>query len=71
MPRKGVNLGRYGVLLRQHDPERFERMRLVLGYYDLPENAHLRRPPPLRTAMVNNLQTLFFTRDVDAYYAWV
>jgi hypothetical protein len=68
MPRKGDGVGRYGVLLRERDPARFERMRLVLGYYDQPENSHLPRPPPVGRVAVNNLQTLFFTRDVDPYY---
>ncbi|GBF94519.1 hypothetical protein Rsub_07053 [Raphidocelis subcapitata] len=68
MPGRGAEGGRYGVLLRERDPELFERMRLVLGYYEQPENAHLPRPAAPRTAHVNNLQTLFFTRDIDPYY---
>ncbi len=67
-PRPTTPRGRYGVLLRERDRARFERMRLVLGFYDQPENAGLKRPPPVEAVSVNNLQTLFFTRDVDPYY---
>lgn len=68
MPRKGEGIGRYGMLLRERDEARFERMRLILGFYDQPENVHLPRPPPVKSVMINNLQTLFFTGDVDSYY---
>jgi hypothetical protein len=71
MPGRGEEGGRYGVVLRERDPALFERMRLVLGYYDQPENTHLPRPAAPSTAHVNNLQTLFFTRDIDPYYKWV
>ena len=68
LPRKGTGYGRHGVRLRARDAARFERMRLVLGYYDLPENAGLPKPPPPSTATISNLQALFFTDDVDSYY---
>lgn len=28
---------RYGPVLRERDPQAFEQMRLVVGYYDLPQ----------------------------------
>jgi hypothetical protein len=59
---------RYGPELRDRDPAAFERMRLVLGYYDLPKNAHKARPPPPSHVTINNIQSLQFTRDVDPYY---
>jgi hypothetical protein len=43
-------------------------MRLVLGYYDLPKNAHKPRPPSPSHVVINNIQSLQFTRDVDPYY---
>lgn len=59
---------RYGPELRERDPAAFERMRLLLGYYDLPANAGQPRPPPPSHAVINNLQALRFTKDVDPYY---
>jgi hypothetical protein len=68
------------VLLRARDPARFERMRLVLGYYDPPSllagpggdggsAAKKTTPPaPPRHATLSLLQTLWFTPDVDPYY---
>lgn len=43
-------------------------MRLVVGYYDLPQNASKPRPPPPTHVTVNNLQALRYTKDVDPYY---
>lgn len=51
-----AGFGRYGVHLRKRDPQAFERMRLLLGFYDQPENAHLPRPAPPESVTINNLQ---------------
>eukprot|EP00878_Enallax_costatus_P010862 GHUV01011342.1.p1 GENE.GHUV01011342.1~~GHUV01011342.1.p1 ORF type:complete len:125 (+),score=42.96 GHUV01011342.1:2739-3113(+) len=50
------------------DPAAFEQMRLIVGYYDLPENRNKPRPTPPTHVTINNLQTLKFTKDVDSYY---
>ena len=47
---------RHGTRLFQLDPAGFERMRLVVGYYDLPQNRHRRRPDPPSHVTVNNMQ---------------
>eukprot|EP00775_Hariotina_reticulata_P005613 gene5613-5851_t len=43
-------------------------MRLVLGYYDLPQNHSKPRPPAPTHVTINNMQTLKYTHDVDPYY---
>lgn len=43
-------------------------MRLIVGYYDLPENRNKPKPPPPTHVTINNVQTLKFTNDVDPYY---
>eukprot|EP00877_Chromochloris_zofingiensis_P004612 jgi/Chrzof1/14151/Cz08g27020.t1 len=60
--------GRLGVKLKEQDPERFEQMRLLLGFYDMPENSHLPKPPPPKSVTISNLQTMWFTDEVDPYY---
>eukprot|EP00879_Flechtneria_rotunda_P023901 GHRR01025312.1.p1 GENE.GHRR01025312.1~~GHRR01025312.1.p1 ORF type:complete len:218 (+),score=64.30 GHRR01025312.1:192-845(+) len=59
---------KYGAELQDKDPAAFDRMRLVLGYYDLPQNRHKPRPLPPSHVTINNLQTIMFTKDVDPYY---
>jgi hypothetical protein len=49
-------LCRYGPQLRDIDPAAFEQMRLVLGYYDLPENRSKPRPPLPTHVTINNMQ---------------
>jgi hypothetical protein len=43
-------------------------MRLITGFYDMPENAHLPKPPPPDSVTISNLQSLRHLEDVDAYY---
>jgi hypothetical protein len=55
--------GRYGSKLLETDPERFERMRVICGFYDnVPPS---QRP---RHVTISNLQTLNFLKDIDPYY---
>jgi hypothetical protein len=55
--------GRYGSKLLEADPERFERMRVICGFYD---NVSPSQRPQHVT--ISNLQTLNFLKDIDPYY---
>lgn len=55
--------GRYGSKLLETDPERFERMRVICGFYDTVSPSQ--RP---RHVTISNLQTLNFLKDIDPYY---
>lgn len=53
--------GRYATKLKEIDPDKFERMRILLGYYDLPENQHRRGSlPPIKSVTISNLQAIKF-----------
>ena len=55
--------GRYGTKLSQQRPDQFERMRVILGYYDQIEHHQLPKQ-----ITINNLQTLCLLDSIDPYY---
>jgi hypothetical protein len=55
--------GRYGTKLAKQYPSQFERMRVILGYYDHIEDHQLPKK-----ITISNLQTLWLLNSIDPYY---
>lgn len=51
------DVAKHGAKLRQDNPEAFERMRVLLGYYDLPQN-RFKKHGKIDKVYISNLQTL-------------